>query len=308
MRHSPGFYQRLFLMVIRTEVARAAVALMVMAILALADFDVGLVLGLPLLIYLGLWLATSTSDRPPRPRDKLDDYTSSLELRRGLTALTGQVRDDRVLRQLHGIGDQLDRILAAIAEDEKFDAATPLLSLIGLTKDLLTKYNKVMRRGFDDAGTHDRVRDNLVSLSASYQEFWERLNRDVIVDLDALSETIRELLIRLASPPDAPGLIDGLPEPVVDELTGGVSETKAVPVPVPPRAGREKADRLTRRELEVLCLLAQAKTDQQIAEELFISRRTVTSHITAIFEKLEVESRTAAAIYAVRHGLCDPSA
>ena len=60
---------------------------------------------------------------------------------------------------------------------------------------------------------------------------------------------------------------------------------------------------LSPRELEVLRLVAQGHTDREIAEALFISRRTATTHLTHILDKLGLDSRTAAAAYAVRHGL-----
>ena len=60
---------------------------------------------------------------------------------------------------------------------------------------------------------------------------------------------------------------------------------------------------LSRRELQVLALLAEGRTNQQIADLLFISRRTATSHVTNILAKLGLTSRTAAVAYAFRHGL-----
>jgi DNA-binding NarL/FixJ family response regulator len=60
---------------------------------------------------------------------------------------------------------------------------------------------------------------------------------------------------------------------------------------------------LSRRELEVLRLVADGQTNQEIAASLFISPNTVTNHVTNILNKLGLDSRTAAATYAVRHGL-----
>ncbi len=60
---------------------------------------------------------------------------------------------------------------------------------------------------------------------------------------------------------------------------------------------------LTRREREVLCLLATGHTDRKIAELLTISPRTVNRHVCNIFGKLEVPGRAAAAAHAVRRGL-----
>jgi DNA-binding NarL/FixJ family response regulator len=60
---------------------------------------------------------------------------------------------------------------------------------------------------------------------------------------------------------------------------------------------------LTPRELEVLRLVATGLTDAEVAERLFLSRRTVSSHLTSIYTKLGVASRTAATRYAVEHQL-----
>ena len=60
--------------------------------------------------------------------------------------------------------------------------------------------------------------------------------------------------------------------------------------------------KLTNRELEVLND-GEGKTNNEIAEELFIGIKTVKTHVSNILNKLEVEDRTQAAIYAHRHGL-----
>jgi DNA-binding NarL/FixJ family response regulator len=61
--------------------------------------------------------------------------------------------------------------------------------------------------------------------------------------------------------------------------------------------------RLTQRELQVLHLVATGETDQRIAERLYVSRRTINCHVANILAKLEVPSRTAAAVTAARIGL-----
>lgn len=60
---------------------------------------------------------------------------------------------------------------------------------------------------------------------------------------------------------------------------------------------------LTERELAVLRLVAEGGTDRQIAEALAIRQRTVEWHVSNLLRKLGVGSRTAAAAYAIRHGL-----
>lgn len=62
-------------------------------------------------------------------------------------------------------------------------------------------------------------------------------------------------------------------------------------------------DQLTRQEANVLALVTQGWRTAKIAEELFISPRTVETHLAHIFQKLGVSSRTEAAIYALRTNL-----
>jgi DNA-binding NarL/FixJ family response regulator len=68
--------------------------------------------------------------------------------------------------------------------------------------------------------------------------------------------------------------------------------------------GRWQPDaRLTARELEVLRLVAQGLTNEQVAEDLVISPRTVETHLTSIYSKIGVSSRAAATRYAMQHHL-----
>ena len=60
---------------------------------------------------------------------------------------------------------------------------------------------------------------------------------------------------------------------------------------------------LTAREQEVLRLLADGRSDREIAQTLFVSRRTATTHVANILAKLGVSSRAAAAAHAIRAGL-----
>jgi DNA-binding CsgD family transcriptional regulator/tetratricopeptide (TPR) repeat protein len=62
-------------------------------------------------------------------------------------------------------------------------------------------------------------------------------------------------------------------------------------------------DGLTRREVDVLRLIAQGLTDGQIAERLVISPHTVNFHLTSIYRKIQVSSRSAATRYAIEHQL-----
>ncbi|TFE01200.1 MULTISPECIES: response regulator transcription factor [Jeotgalibacillus] len=60
---------------------------------------------------------------------------------------------------------------------------------------------------------------------------------------------------------------------------------------------------LTDREKEILLLVAEGKTNQEIADELYIALKTVKTHVSNILGKLEVQDRTQAVIYAFKHDL-----
>ncbi len=68
-------------------------------------------------------------------------------------------------------------------------------------------------------------------------------------------------------------------------------------------SGASERPVLSPRELEVLRLLAAGRSDREIGGTLFLSHRTVMRHVATILAKLEVENRTAAAKYALGHGL-----
>lgn len=63
---------------------------------------------------------------------------------------------------------------------------------------------------------------------------------------------------------------------------------------------------LTSREQETLHLVAKGLTNQEIAETLSVSERTVAKYVSSILEKLQLANRTQAALYALREGLTEP--
>ena len=83
---------------------------------------------------------------------------------------------------------------------------------------------------------------------------------------------------------------DGAPPPASVQAESGAS--------IP--AGLEH---LTPRQIEVLRLVARGMTNNEIADALFLSRRTVHAHLRSIFHKLGVGHRSAATRYAIQHGL-----
>lgn len=65
-------------------------------------------------------------------------------------------------------------------------------------------------------------------------------------------------------------------------------------------------EELTEREIEVLKLLAQGLSNQEIAERLSFSEWTIRSRVSAILEKLQLSNRTQAALYAIKKGIAGP--
>jgi len=60
---------------------------------------------------------------------------------------------------------------------------------------------------------------------------------------------------------------------------------------------------LTEREREVLELIARGSSNREIAEKMVISEKTVKTHVSNLLDKLGLEDRTRAAIWALKHGL-----
>jgi DNA-binding NarL/FixJ family response regulator len=73
-------------------------------------------------------------------------------------------------------------------------------------------------------------------------------------------------------------------------------------LPLPPNA--ESQQRFSDRELEILHLLGQGKTNQEIAQILHLAHGTVKNHISRILSELDVSDRTQAALWAKQHRLC----
>jgi NarL family two-component system response regulator LiaR len=79
---------------------------------------------------------------------------------------------------------------------------------------------------------------------------------------------------------------------IMSELRGGAADDRDVA-------------RLTERELDVLRLIAQGRSNKEIARDLTLSEKTVKTHVSNILGKLDLADRTQAALFAVRHHLVE---
>ncbi|WEK53911.1 MAG: response regulator transcription factor [Candidatus Cohnella colombiensis] len=86
----------------------------------------------------------------------------------------------------------------------------------------------------------------------------------------------------------------------LDEIgaDSGAAASRELVTKIAPRANNP----LTRREAEVLRLMAEGKSNKSIGEGLFISEKTVKNHVSSILQKMEVDDRTQAVITAIKYG------
>lgn len=134
------------------------------------------------------------------------------------------------------------------------------------------------------------------------------------VDVVAITSFLEEARIRAALEAGASGYLlkDADASEVVDairsamngevRLDPAVASVLASSLRTPPSKVRD----LTDREREVLVLVANGQTNQQIAKRLGMAERTARTHVSNILAKLDLTSRTQAAMLAVREGLVDP--
>ncbi len=96
----------------------------------------------------------------------------------------------------------------------------------------------------------------------------------------------------------------------LDELLNAIRTIHAGRQYIPPEVGAKLAERLNRpqlseRERDVLQLMAQGKSNQAIADDLYISENTVKYHVNNILSKLEVSDRTQAVLMALKRGIAN---
>jgi DNA-binding CsgD family transcriptional regulator len=326
MKHSPGFYKRLTLLALQRDLTRVAIALLILFAILLGHAPLALVLTIPLLVYLGLWLLIpSAPDRSvldarnsKRRPDESDILQDVIAARDGIADAAHQVPQSISPEKVQGIADWIDRSLGVIAEDKKTETLVPLLELATFTNDLLTRYLKLCRRGLANTDTHEQMKQNLTVIEDRFKWFWDQLNRDAIIDLAALSAAI-DLFMETVPPAaelslstDDSGLsADG------DSLSVGHREkSPTLNGYIRPANGASASSNgreqvllatLTPKELEVLQHLAGGRTNQQIADSMFISKHTVAKHVENLCGKLEVQNRTEAAALAVRNGIVPPT-
>ena len=88
---------------------------------------------------------------------------------------------------------------------------------------------------------------------------------------------------------------------LAERIFGGLSESDDVNEKAREMWRESRSERLTAREMDVLSCIAKGFSNQDIAQALFVSEKTVKNHLTNIFRKLNVNDRTQALIYVLKH-------
>ena len=214
-----------------------------------------------------------------------DDQAS---VRQGLELLLGALPDFDVVAAAADGRQAVDQVAEHHPDAILLDLHMPVMDGVEATRILTAEHPEVaivvLTTYFDDASVLDALRSG----ARSY------LTKDA--DRKDIAHALR-------------AAADGLA--VFDpRVHAALLSAAAAPTPRPAApAGRARAedgttpDVLTQREAEVLQLIARGLTNMEIADRLFLSPHTVKSHINRIFLKTGSRDRTAAMIYARRHGL-----
>lgn len=133
------------------------------------------------------------------------------------------------------------------------------------------------------------------------------------VEIVALTSVLEDASVVGAVQAGAIGYL--LKDTEADELRRSIKAAAAGQVQLSPQAAArlmrevrspDSPEKLTAREAEVLCLLAQGQSNGEISRHLTITEATVKTHVSRILGKLGLLSRTQAALYAIRIGLVSP--
>ena len=206
-------------------------------------------------------------------------------VRRGLVAFLDSEPDLTVVGEAEGGAQALDLLTRLASGGLRphvvlMDLAMEPLDGIETTREIRSRYSDVEVVALTSFGESERVRAALEAGASGY------LLKDS--DADEVSAAIRAA--HRGELPLDPAIAGGLTSSLRAESPGG------------------RDAELTTRELDVLRLLGAGKSNRQIADELVISERTARTHVSNILAKLDLTSRTQAALWAVSQGLVKVSA
>ena len=280
---------------LQSELVRGALSAVLLLILWIAGLPLLLVLLLPIMAYAGLWLLLDSAAPPapatPSPREVRGAWDECLRLQTHILTLCTAIADLKTRELVQQISTRIDQIMDVIAEDNHPEVYLKLREPLSVTDNFLSRYTRLIRRGHDPDEMKERVRENLATLDRGFAEIWQELIQEAVVDLGKLSDVIEETIEQLPVPADVATLPPVLAESVAQSL--------------PPHVAT-MIQSLTPRQLTILRILPSGRTDQEIGDMLFIAKRTVTTHLTETYARIQVRNRAEAVAFAVRWGLAPP--
>lgn len=142
-------------------------------------------------------------------------------------------------------------------------------------------------------------RGEVIGAHVAFAQCPRRFSAAEVDHLELLSQVAASAIVLAGAADPAFGhLLPRAPQPVPVPADPPPGSAAAVPVP----AGRSP---LTRREHEVLALVARGLSDQEVAEALVVARKTVEKHVSALLRKTGARARTGAVVHALQRGWLD---
>lgn len=201
-------------------------------------------------------------------------------VRRGLLFFLKTQKDIEVVGEAKNGAEAVELVRDLQPDIVLMDLVMPEMDGIQATKRIKSEWPKVAVLMLTSFSDKDHVLPALEAGASGYQL------KDI--EPDDLVESIRQIMR---------GEHTIHPE-ATSQLEQGLREEENMP---------HFQNPLTPREQDVLAELTKGKSNREIASSLFVTEKTVKTHISNIFTKLQVQDRTQAALYAVKHGLTEGS-
>ncbi|WP_413378889.1 response regulator [Alkalihalobacillus sp. 1P02AB] len=201
----------------------------------------------------------------------VDDHTV---VRKGLIYFLETVEDLTVVGEAENGKEAIDKVKDLQPDVVLMDLLMPVMDGIEATEKMVRQFPRVKVLILSSFSEHDHVIPALQAGASGYQL------KDI--EPEQLVETIRAVYLGESK------LHDKVTKYVLTRISNVTSEEEKL------------VKSLTKREKEVLIEIAKGKSNKEIAADLEITEKTVKTHISNVFSKIEVNDRTQAALFAIK--------